>query len=86
MIRLGFILGFLIGGGIASLLARSHDDGAPLVTDRPATARSKHPIVDRISQQLSEAQSAAHEAQLLKEAEMQRMFDEMVHREPKTSG
>ena len=82
MVRLGFFLGFLIGGGIASLLLRSRDEEASaLVTDRPPEAgKSKHPVVDRIAQQFNEAQSAAHAAQLEKEAEMRRLYEDLVHR------
>ena len=85
MIRLGFFLGFLMGGAAAALLARSQDEDAPeIVTDRPpASGRSPHPIVDRIAQQVSDAQDAAREAQLEKEAEMQRLYESMVNREPK---
>ena len=82
MIRLGFFLGFLVGGGIASLLARLKDEesaGAHGESTRMAGARG-NPVVERIKQQLSEAQDAAREAQMEKEAEMRRMYDNLVHR------
>lgn len=84
MVRLGFFLGFLIGGGIASLLLRSRDeDVSAVVSDRPPEAgKSKHPVVDRIAEQFTEAQNAAHEAQLEKEAEMRRLYEDLVHRPP----
>jgi hypothetical protein len=86
MVRLGFFLGFLIGGAVATLLARSNEEHSQaLVGDRPPPpGKSPHPIVDRIAQQVSNAQDAAREAQLEKEAEMQQLYEEMVHREPRT--
>lgn len=84
--RFGFILGFLVGGGIASLLARPEEMPAG---DEPLKAASQaagaaaaqvHPVIDRVKHQLDEARDAAHEAQLEKEAEMLRLYDAMIHR------
>jgi hypothetical protein len=75
--RLGFILGFLIGGGIATLLGQAHgeDDVIPSVSgsDSPASGNA-------LKQHVSTARDAAKEAQLEKEAEMLRLYDAMVHR------
>ena len=80
--RLGFFLGFIIGGGIASLLSRMKEEGAPEpVRDGLAKAtESGNPVVDRIKGQVREAREAAREAQLEKEAEMRRELDNLVHR------
>jgi hypothetical protein len=75
--RLGFILGFLIGGGVAALMARMQERGA---------AGRESPLVGRVRHQFEEARDAAREAQLEKEAEMRREFDELVHREGKQGG
>jgi hypothetical protein len=76
MIRLGFILGFLLGGGVASLLAQSQAEDAELA----AGEQTGNPVVAGFKRQLREARQAATEAQLEKEAEMLRLRDDMIHR------
>ena len=79
--RLGFILGFLVGGGAASLIARSAEEAASLAGEASDAAAEKgNPVVGHLKHQVNEARDAAREAQLEKEAEMQLMYEEMVHR------
>jgi hypothetical protein len=86
--RLGFFLGFLIGGAIASVIARSPDevehaidDARELASDVPGATRAEaREIRGKIKHHVEEARDAAKEAQLEKEAEMLRMYEEMVHR------
>jgi hypothetical protein len=73
-VRLGFVLGFLIGGAIATLLGKSQEVEAPGLEGGSA------PRSNPIKQHVDEARDAAKEAQLEKEAEMLRLYDEMVHR------
>ena len=82
--RLGFILGFLLGGGIASLLARSQEDAVEVMqTDSNEAAGRTSAVVRRLKQHVDDAKEAAREAQLEKEAEMRRIYDDMVHRKPR---
>jgi hypothetical protein len=79
--RLGFILGFLVGGGIASLLARPHEEPAAVLEDAATTAQAEgHAVADRIKNQVDEAKDAAREAQLEKEAELLQLYDDLIHR------
>jgi hypothetical protein len=75
--RLGFVLGFLIGGGIATLLGQSQDslDGPSAVSENAASAKS-----NPLKKHVEEARDASKEAQLEKEAELLRLYDAMVHR------
>jgi hypothetical protein len=75
--RLGFVLGFLIGGAIATLLGQAEDDGdgVPAVSGSGSGARS-----NPLKQHVDEARDAAREARMEKEAEMLRLYDTMVHR------
>ena len=87
--RLGFILGFLFGGGVASLMARVKEkEPSPAATDEPerSVRGTAGPVVERVKHQLDEAREAAREAQMEKEAEMRRMLDDMVHRKGEASG
>ena len=72
--RLGFILGFLLGGGIATLLGKTSPVDAPGL-EGEASART-----NPIKQHVEEAKDAAMEAKLEKEAEMLQLYDDMVHR------
>jgi len=72
--RLGFILGFLFGGGIATLL------GNPSAADTPGVTGEGSARANPIKQHIEEAKEAALEAKLDKEAEMLRLYDDMVHR------
>jgi uncharacterized membrane-anchored protein YhcB (DUF1043 family) len=74
---MGLILGLLIGGGIGALIARLQEQRE----SQPSEAGQAHPVVDRIKHQFEEARGAAREAQAEKEAEMERMFDDLVHGE-----
>ena len=84
--RLGFVLGFLIGGGVASFISRPREEREHALNEvsltandaADATASQVQPYVDRIREQIDEARDAAREAQLEKEAELERMYEEMV--------
>ncbi len=90
--RLGFILGFLTGGGIASFLGRmkeqaevATEEAALRVGDAAEAASGKvNPVIGRVKQQVNDARDAAREAQLEKEAEMRQTYENMVHRKPAT--
>jgi hypothetical protein len=79
--RLGFILGFLFGGGIATLLSQTHEEPVETLEEGAAAASGQaHAVKARVKHQIDEAKDAAREAQLEKEAEMLHLYDELVHR------
>lgn len=86
--RLGFFIGFVIGGAVASLLARSPEqvsdavEEAAIATDdaKDLAAAEVRQVTGLVKHQVEEACEAAKEAQLEKEAEMLRMYEDMVHR------
>ena len=79
--RLGFILGFLFGGGIAALLSQTHEEPADAIEESAAAASTQgNAVKARIKHQVDDVKDAAREAQLEKEAEMLRLYDDLVHR------
>ena len=70
MIRLGFILGFLAGGGFAAFLAQLGAEDA----------EEPNPVLAGLKQQVEQAREAGQEAKQEKEAEMIRLHDDLVHR------
>ena len=83
--RLGFLLGFVLGGAIASLLGRGEEGREGAADGAEGGAAHVNPVAERVKHQVGDARDAAREAQLEKESEMLRMYDEMIHRkaEPK---
>ena len=72
--RLGFVLGFLIGGAIATLLGKTSE------VEAPAIEGGTPPSANALKHHVEEAKEAAREAKVEKEAEMLRLYDSMVHR------
>lgn len=66
--RLGFLLGFLVGAGIAALVS---------LAERPETQGG---LPKALQQQLREALRAGQEAARQKQAEMRRRFEEATRR------
>jgi len=73
--RLGFLIGFLIGAGIASLISSSE---AP----EPGEATVSHGgagLIDKLKRQAEEARAAAREASEEKQAEMLHDWEQTRH-------
>ena len=80
--RIGFVLGFLIGGAIATLLGKPADS----VDGPSALTVSGSGRTNPLKQHVDEARDAAKEAQLEKESELLRLYDAMVHRKEAPEG
>ena len=90
--RLGFIFGFLLGAGVASILSRRERTEEPLAPmDAAATAAiedvedSGQGVVDQLRHRLDEAKAAAREEAQEKQAELTRRFEETINREKSES-
>jgi hypothetical protein len=77
--RLGFILGFLLGAALASLFSAAERE-----KQAPEGARGSGPqqILSALKQHVRDAKEAAQEASLEKQAEMQRDYEAAKHRPP----
>jgi hypothetical protein len=87
--RLGIILGFLLGAAVASILSRQKEAEERLATMEAPTASQAigeaedagKGIVDKVKFRLDEARAAAREEAQEKEAELTRQFEETIERE-----
>ena len=88
---LGFIFGFLLGAGVASVLSRREKREEPLATmdefrsEAASTIEdaegSGEGVVDQLKHRLDEAKTAAREEAQEKEAELTRRFEETIRPE-----
>ena len=70
--RFGFIIGFLIGAGIATFISLAESEDAALATSDASDAG----LLDRVRSQAIEAREEGRKAAAEKEAEMQRAWEE----------
>ena len=76
--RLGFILGFLLGGGAASLLAGAeHEEGAVM-----ADVAAPKQLLAKLRQLIRDAKQAGAEASKQKQAEMLADYEAAKRRRP----
>jgi F0F1-type ATP synthase membrane subunit b/b' len=93
--RLGFIFGFLLGAGVASVLSRRErreESFEAMDKLRSETASaveevedSGEGVVDQLKHRLDEAKTAAREEAQEKEAELTRRFEETIRPEKSES-
>ena len=76
--RIGFLIGFLIGAAVASFWALAERPVAPeeVVSEAPPSEQ----VLDRLSRQAREAKHAAEEAAREKEQEMLREYEQTRRR------
>jgi uncharacterized membrane protein len=76
--RIGFLIGFLIGAAVASFWALA--ERAEPAVETPPDAPTSEQILDRLSRQAREAKVAAEEAARQKEEEVLREYEEAKRR------
>ena len=77
--RFGFIIGFLIGAGIASVISLAESEDAQANGDATDAG-----LLDRVRTQAQEAREEARKAAAEKEAEMQREWEALRHAKDQT--
>ena len=80
--RRGFLFGFLIGSGAASVLSQPPAAEAPETATAPPAKLAVIPTIARMRRHANEALAAAREAAAEREQELRHRFDEMRRPQP----
>jgi hypothetical protein len=78
--RLGFIIGFLIGAAVASLISISQDEDKEPLPAAEEEVPAARQLLERVRRQTRAARQAGREAAAEKEAEMLRAWEAARHR------